>query len=298
MIVALAQVSHFLNIRFTLYVCFANICVDVLGQLQFPKFCPKLAEILACETEDLLVRHESAESLGAIGDPEYLPILTKFSTHEAPEIAETCQIAVDLIKWKQNQKEKEKEGSVGDHQQQQSKGTSGVYLSHDPAPPLTRAELELDDGQNETKTLEAVDGTSFPHQAPLTVPELRAVLLDTSRSLFHRYRAMFSLRNANNDAAALAIADGFADESALFRHEIAYVLGQMQRRSTIPALTAVLRKPEEHRMVRHEAAEALGAIGGPDTEAVLKEFESDAEDVVRESALVALDAMDYWANFQ
>jgi HEAT repeat protein len=50
--------------------------------------------------------------------------------------------------------------------------------------------------------------------------------------------------------------------------------------------------------VRHEAAEALGAIGGEETERILRDYEADAEDVVRESALVALDTMDYWSNFQ
>lgn len=229
--------SCLVHTLFLTHDCCFGLCLssspDVLGQLQFTKFCPKLAQLLACETEDLLVRHESAESLGAIGDPAYLPILEQFSTHEAPEIAETCQIARDLIHWKQQQ-------PASDGPQRQ--GTSGAYLSHDPAPPLTRADLG---GAAETP----VDGASFPHEAPLTVSELRAVLLDPDRSLFHRYRAMFSLRNVNSDASALAIADGFADASALFRHEVAYVLGQMQRRATVPALTAVLRAETEHKMV-------------------------------------------------
>jgi deoxyhypusine monooxygenase len=55
---------------------------------------------------------------------------------------------------------------------------------------------------------------------PEDVETLRAKFLDPSRSLFDRYRALFALRNLNNDAAALALVDGFGDESALFRHEI------------------------------------------------------------------------------
>jgi hypothetical protein len=39
---------------------------------------------------------------------------------------------------------------------------------------------------------------------------------------------------------------------------------------SVPALTAVLQDAAEHRMVRHEAAEALGAVGGEEVEAVLK----------------------------
>ena len=47
-------------------------------------------------------------------------------------------------------------------------------------------------------------------------------------------------------------------------------------------------------MVRHEAAEALGAIGSPECQAVLKTFKDDIDQVVRESCEVALDIADYW----
>ena len=50
---------------------------------------------------------------------------------------------------------------------------------------------------------------------------------------------MFSLRNINTDASSLALCKGFNDQSALFRHEVAYVLGQMCKTVTIPALTKV-----------------------------------------------------------
>lgn len=100
--------------------------------------------------------------------------------------------------------------------------------------------------------------------------ELRDRLMDTSLDLFTRYRAMFSLRNRNTEEAALALAEGFKDGNPLFRHEVAYVMGQMQNPATVPALRAVLQDESEHRMVRHEAAEALGAVGGQASEEVLK----------------------------
>jgi deoxyhypusine monooxygenase len=71
----------------------------ILGQIQNPKACETLSQILDDETDDVLVRHESAEALGAINQESSLPILTKYSTHASPEIAETCQIAIDLINW-------------------------------------------------------------------------------------------------------------------------------------------------------------------------------------------------------
>ena len=93
-----------------------------------------------------------------------------------------------------------------------------------------------------------------------------------------------------------ALCAAFADTtSALFRHEVAYVLGQMQQPCTAPALIDVLLRLEEHPMVRHESAEALGAIGSDECAAALERFRADAAPVVAESCIVALDAVDYWA---
>jgi deoxyhypusine monooxygenase len=72
---------------------------------------------------------------------------------------------------------------------------------------------------------------------------------------------MFSLRNINTDESAIALAKGLkCSDSALFRHEIAYVLGQMQNSSTVKQLAEALENSDENEMVRHECAEALGAI--------------------------------------
>ena len=225
----------------------------ILGQMQNPIACNILSSILEDEDDDVIVRHESAEALGAIGHISSLDILEKFTTHNAPEISETCRIAVDLVKWRQ----------VGETTDK------SYYLSVDPAPPLSKE---------------------------LTVKELTDNLNDTSLSLFLRYRAMFALRDKNNDEASIALLTGFDDVSALFRHEVAYVLGQMQRQNTIEGLYKVLRNKKEHNMVRHEAAEALGAIGGSYVQSILEEFKNDDEIVVLQSCEVALDTMDYWEN--
>ena len=49
-------------------------------------------------------------------------------------------------------------------------------------------------------------------------------------------------------------------------------------------------------MVRHEAAEAIGAIHNrwDEAKALLKEFLQDEDELVRESCEVALDAGDEW----
>ena len=55
---------------------------------------------------------------------------------------------------------------------------------------------------------------------------------------------------------------GLADDSALLRHEICYVLGQLRKAKAIPVLVNLLEVDRDV-MVRHEAAEALGAIADP-----------------------------------
>ena len=82
---------------------------------------------------------------------------------------------------------------------------------------------------------------------------------------------MFALRNRGGDAAATQLGMTLVQDtsSALLRHEVAYVLGQMQLPCAVPALAESLRRHNEHRMVRHESAEALGAIEFPDDAAAV-----------------------------
>jgi deoxyhypusine monooxygenase len=128
------------------------------------------------------------------------------------------------------------------------------------------------------------------------VAQLRARLLDARLPMFQRMRAVFSLRNRGGAEAVEALAAAFGDPSALLRHELAYVLGQMGDAHAVPFLTAVLEKPDEHVMVRHECAEALGAIGEPASVPVLRRFLRDPHPEVAESCEVALDLIAWMAS--
>ena len=46
--------------------------------------------------------------------------------------------------------------------------------------------------------------------------------------------------------------EGFADDSALLKHELAYCLGQTKNVAALPTLEAVLADESEDPMVRHE----------------------------------------------
>jgi deoxyhypusine monooxygenase len=240
-----------------------------MGQMKNPHAIPYLSETLKDKNLNAMVRHEAGEALGAIGDPVALPILEEYLKDELPEIRETCQVAIDLINWKLENKENA-----------DANGNNPVFMSVDPAP--------------------AEDFESKQAAQKAQIEKLKGQLLDTKLSIFKRYRALFALRNINTPDAVLAICSGFKDESALFRHEIAYVLGQMQHPVSIPSLAEVLKTTEEHAMVRHEAAEALGAMGDNkdtiDVAELLTEYQADHAAVVKDSCTVALDIMKYWSE--
>lgn len=77
------------------------------------------------------------------------------------------------------------------------------------------------------------------------------------------------------------------------KHEVAYVLGQMQDDHAVPHLISRLEDMGEDVMVRHEAAEALGAIGNRIAMSTLEKFAMDDEIVVAESCEVAIDLLNW-----
>lgn len=133
-----------------------------------------------------------------------------------------------------------------------------------------------------------------PPAAETNVPQLKETLMNQNESLFARYRAMFSLRNLGTEEAIVALAEGLKDTtSALFRHEVAFVLGQVQHECSVPFLIDNLKDTTENEMVRHECAEALGSIATDECMKVLDEFLADTKRVVKESCEIALDMCEY-----
>ena len=117
-----------------------------------------------------------------------------------------------------------------------------------------------------------------------------------SERMFQRMRALFALRNIGGKDAVEALAAAYSSKSALLKHEIAYVMGQMQDAHAVPYLIERLEDMEEDLMVRHEAAEALGAIGDRVAMTTLERFVSDPEPVISESCEVAIDLLEYVAS--
>ncbi|XP_063933512.1 deoxyhypusine hydroxylase-like [Zophobas morio] len=221
---------------------------------------PTLIKIIEDCTQEAVVRHEAAEALAAFRDPKFIEVLRRFTSSECVELAETCKIAVDYLKW------------ISDLQSDQEKSSVSVFGTLDPAPPL----------DNKIDNAAGLD-------------EIARIFMDTNQPLFSRYRAMFSLRNIGTREAVEVLIEGFKDSSALFKHEIAFVFGQLQSEYAVQSLMNVLRDDTEHPMVRHEAAEALGAIASrKEIYTLLKEFSASHHPrIIRESCHVALDMYEY-----
>lgn len=137
-----------------------------------------------------------------------------------------------------------------------------------------------------------------------TIATLRESLCSESTPLPVRFRALFSLKHISTHseekhvlAVIDAIAAAFASDSALLKHELAYCLGQSGNIAAAVPLCKVLEDLNEDPMCRHEAAEALGALGDAASLDILKQFrERDGESVaVKETCELAIDRIE-WEN--
>lgn len=291
----------------------------VLGQIQNEEAIPCLEMILEDEQEHPMVRHEAAEAMGAISSTKALPILQKYLHDPNVSVRETCELALSKIQFDHQ--------GVGTSSSQHAEESEGAALARAKA-------ASAPDDSLETSFLPIDPAPAHSYKTDVllaSIPKYKAQLTaGASLALFERYRAMFSLRNAVHAArrraqqpaisatqrseydqaaasAILALADGLRDPSALFRHEICFVFGELAHPACVQSMVAVLSDDQEEEMVRHEAAEALGAVveegeenegNEKATDTVLTTLKRWAQDqnaprVVRESCIVALDEMAY-----
>jgi len=241
----------------------------------------------AFEDESALLKHEVAYCLGQLQSELALPVLTSVLAdcerqepivrHEAAEALAAIG-GEEALRWVKKYQDDPSEEvretcqlalsklNLSQVEGEENGSEGNVWGSHDPAPPSKEKD----------------------------VTKLKSMLLDENLPLFERYRAMFSLRNIGDEDSILALAAGLHCSSALFRHEIAFVLGQVASPLASEQLLARLRDENENPMVRHECAEALGDIPGVEIEAEMAKYlDPKVDPVVRESCVIALDMADY-----
>jgi deoxyhypusine monooxygenase len=150
----------------------------------------------------------------------------------------------------------------------------------------------------------STDLPGTPEVVETTTASLRKTLCSETAALPLRFRALFSLKHVARQSqgqesldAIDAIAAAFTSPSALLKHELAYCLGQTGNLAAVPCLQHVLEDLHEDPMCRHEAAEALGALGDAGSLDLLRRFRDreGEEVVVKETCEIAIDRLE-WEN--
>lgn len=238
----------------------------VLGQIGERNATAALRECLHDETEDEIVRHEAAEGLAALGESSLVEELESLATRTSSEVLRhTCELAVAGLR----------NESSDDPQENKPPVCMCQYTSNDP-------------GKGKVGATEK------------DVPAAAEALADTTLPLYERYGGMFTLRNVGGSAAVEALTHMLlSDESSVvLRHEVAFVLGQMEDESAVKSLIASLAMSHEHGVVRHESAIALGTVGTEEADEALRMYVNDADQLVAESCEVALQTSAYWRAWE
>jgi len=251
---------------------------------------PEAIEVLSAAFNDpsALLKHEVAYCLGQLQDERAIPILINVLEDKTQEAMVRHEAAEAL-------------GAIS---KPEALPVLEKYV-HDDIPEVSETcQISIDrikwfqtnKKENSNSPFYSVDPA--PSHNSTSIEELKQTYLNSNNSLFQRYRAMFKLRDLQTDEAAQILAQGLQDSSALFRHEVAYVLGQLQNPITVEPLKKVLENESENPMVRHEAIEALGSIASPEAITLCQNYKSHKEPVVKESVYVALDISEYFTSDQ
>jgi deoxyhypusine monooxygenase len=248
----------------------------VLGQMKDSRAIPLLKKLLEDPNEHEITRHEAAEALGAIGEEGSLECLCMYTSSESVPLKETCELGVNRL--------------------QESNVDSGDFNTVDPVA-VAKGSVSATESDVET---------------------LLSQILSPDVSLSEKYKSLFSMRTITDEdnkpsmKAVVALGEALRKEcsSALLRHEIAFVIGQLgfgmcasKIQDCVLSLKASVEKADEHCMVRHESAIALGSIGGRNEK--IEEFltrmgDKDIDEmnqdeaIVIESCLVANESLRYW----
>ncbi|KAM3964450.1 deoxyhypusine hydroxylase nero [Aphomia sociella] len=235
--------------------------------------------------ESVLLKHELAYCLGQMQDKRAIPVLREVleDKNQDPIVRHEAGEAL---------------GAIGDPNLRELlekyKNDPAIEVAETCQIALERLNWVADDGSKDSLSKSPYSSIDpAPPSCDSDVERLSKTLMDENKPLYKRYRAMFSLRNMATTESINALGEGFKASSALFRHEVAFVFGQMQDERSVPFLKKTLEDTAEHEMVRHEAAEALGSIATDECTEVLKRYLNDPRTVVRESCEVALDMSEY-----
>jgi deoxyhypusine monooxygenase len=208
----------------------------LLGQLGASSSIEVLFALADDDSVDPIIRHESIEALGNFEDTGLLSKLSTYLDHPVDIIRESAVLAINKI---QNPVEGEE---------------TSLYGTKDPA---FAYKGSIEECKTKMEQYVAMANSSIE-------------VSTANKNLCDIYEVMFRLRDINSEEAVKILNLGLEHPSVLLRHEVAYIYGQMENPHSVPFLAKVLEDEAEKPVVRHEAAEALGAVGTEDAIAILK----------------------------
>ena len=290
---------------------FRHECCYLLGQMGADEKTPtevkqriyaSLCNVLKnFEEEDEVTRHEAAEGLAAVfnylegdGSNEFtrdglVELLTTYSKVDEQNNADA-----------ETNRDQDANGNDGSSAAKDN-NDNGKHFSTRPL--AETCEIAIQGLQKEKYKMCACQFSSYdpamgdPAATEADIPKYTAILADGSKTLYERYVAMFTLRNLRAvDILARSLLED--ETSAVLRHEICFILGQIEEEAAVTGLIKALANKQDHAMVRHEAAIALGSIGSEEAKVALREWTQDTEPMVAESCLVALDTIAYWEAWE
>lgn len=165
-------------------------------------------------------------------------------------------------------------------------GRSGVL----PSPHLTSAVRRHSHSSSHSHGV----GDEDEEEIFFEIPEFSVLaesITDEAQPIAKRMRSCFLLKQIGDEASIEVLAKGLRSPSVLMAHECGYVLGQLQNKAALPFLREILSDRSMNPIVRHECAEAMGAIGLPESMDILVEFSKDASEEVAETCLIAIERL-------
>eukprot|EP01017_Pseudomicrothorax_dubius_P014855 TRINITY_DN1736_c0_g1_i1.p1 TRINITY_DN1736_c0_g1~~TRINITY_DN1736_c0_g1_i1.p1 ORF type:complete len:309 (+),score=100.75 TRINITY_DN1736_c0_g1_i1:100-1026(+) len=239
------------------------------GQLKHRELTEEfLLKVLHNEEENEVVRHEAGEALSNFLDEKINEVLEKYVKHSSSLIAETCQLG--LHKYREREIALKRCGN-------QYGGTI------EPAPAFTVEELRENFADKFTDSADAASAAI-------------AICEDPSIELFKKYRTIYYLRDTKTRDCLQALGKLLISQktSPLFRHEVAFILGQLapESEAVLDQLRESIYNESEHEIVRHESLMAVSSI--TKNKELIRSFVGHSSKIISDSAEVAVDLMDYW----
>jgi len=300
-------------------------------ELKKEAFAALLDVLIDEESEDEVTRHEAAEGIAAVFNNNMpdAPEIEAFLLEHCLEVDRRAAVAGDIPEEKQSaiegsstatiaSTESDPSTSVADQTSIGAETVTSIPLlqrrnaillrllskfSNEITPLGQTCFLAVEGLKRDTARMCACQYASYDPAIGVAdaterdVPHYAALLGDATVPIYERYIAMFTLRNlgAGQPLAQCLLEDR---SSPVLRHEVAFVLGQLEYEAAAAALIENLSDIGEHVMVRHESAIALGSVGSPDAIVALQRFSHDPEPMVAESCLVGMATAAYWAAWE